>query len=297
MRERSNGVDARGGARFGADMRDDFGFGRRARRRDDARRSTRAHRVSLGVSPRVGIDARAVQNARFTRSSRSRATRRRRRRRRRPPRRLSRFFQKTSRVARSDLSRRHLRPRTRIHRRRGRRLRRRPRIHRRRRRLGRSRPARVRRVIRRRRLRPTTEDVRHLLPSHHRSKALFAVSRENLLFRSVSETRLARTRARVRAGVPESSRDAGSNARVSASLLPTIPSGVMTNENETRRLLGLGLERAHARDEVAALGGYGFMIFANVLADDVKAPGRGEGEADGEAGHARGEHAPVPPVC
>ena len=65
----------------------------------------------------------------------------------------------------------------------------------------------------------------------------------------------------------------------------------MTNENETRRLLGLGLERAHARDEVAALGGYGFMIFANVLADDVKAPGRGEGEADGEAGHARGEHA------
>ena len=209
MRERSNGVDARGGARFGVDMRDDFGH--HPRGRDDARRSTRAHRVSLGVSSRVGIDAHAVQNARFTRSSRSRATRRRRRRRRRP-RRLSRFFQKIARVARSDLSRRRLRPRTRIHRRW------RTRIHRRRRRLRRSRPAHVRRVIRRRRLRPTTEDVRHLLSSHHRSKALFAVSRENLLFCGVSETRLARTRPRVRAGVPESSRDAGSNARVSASL-------------------------------------------------------------------------------
>ena len=77
MRERSNGVDARGGARFGVDMRDDFGH--HPRGRDDARRSTRAHRVSLGVSSRVGIDAHAVQNARFTRSSRSRATRRRRR--------------------------------------------------------------------------------------------------------------------------------------------------------------------------------------------------------------------------
>ena len=50
MRERSNGVDARGGARFGVDMRDDFGH--HPRGRDDARRSTRAHRVSLGVSSR-----------------------------------------------------------------------------------------------------------------------------------------------------------------------------------------------------------------------------------------------------
>ena len=258
--------------RFSVDMRDDFGH--HPRGRDDARRSTRAHRVSLGVSSRVGIDAHAVQNARFTRSSRSR------RQGRRPrvgdlspplailPENITsgpiRSLETTSSTEDAnppkmeDANPPKTSPPPSLS------------------------PSAVRRVIRRRRLRPTTEDVRRLLSSHHRSKALFAVSRENLLFCGVSETRLART------GSAPASRvfgSAGSNARVSASLLPTIPSGVMTNENEMRRLLGLGLERAHAR---RGRGTRWLRIhdFANVLADDVKAPSRGEGEADGEAGHA-----------
>ena len=197
---RSNGVDARGGARFGADSAGTIldldiapaGAMTRVDRRGRTAFHWACHRGSestlalfktRGLLDRVVLEHEAAT-----------------RRRRRPPRR-SRDSSENITVARSDLSRRHLRPRTRIHRRRGRRLRRRPRIHRA------SPPRSLSPSARASSYSTSTSspDDRGRAPPASVSppiqSAVRGVARKSV-FRSVSETRLARTRARVRAGVP-----------------------------------------------------------------------------------------------